>query len=730
MAGGSRSKQQQRMKPQEIIASLHEAAGEDGTYDLSRDDFLDQSRELNTVMGVTGNQFEILGVQSIRHNGNDLNLQDVRRNERRGRANTREVEKELSYTLKKSKQEELAIKRGEYQNYDTNRDRAAEDAISLYARYQFNPASVRKKGRVQMPSGNEFLQMPGDTDTVIAARIFELMRSRKLLADQVNAMKKIKDIRPEEKVLLAYYKRQLACTDDAIYTWNISNGVDPDKPGSPVSQKTRDKARHHLPLALEKYKYECTTGKAILGRQIIEKVRKSKQWKTDEALEDSRRLADDALSSRVHGIDGSFRFDMDKLQTYITGHPDTYKKYQKKVDEAFDLFTQRLRRASVLRWNTYEGQAWLWAEYGKGKPQRFKSRIDEALTDMTRYDAEEIAVLMYQAESARDYIHFLLSDGAEKTDIMHGQYIEKVFGVTAYDQDPKLPLCQTQAEFRSVERDFEARLHELDYAIKHQNDPVLKARLQHYYDKLVSSKDDNPVDKAGVLAAVDDNMMRMDNMHDLLTEHVSVPGEMKNPGFRGIVRSFTGIGQDLSMTLEEAMQISDDMIVVKTGKNWDSTDADQSAQDQALGRLLSAYTQQVAGLEAYIQNNPEVLRDRMPQNLFNDWRKLPEFENKAQAVLGGMTVIINSPLFLNLPPAQQTAATDDFIKVTAMYTAANETLSIIKRESQKTTEEYVRNPVGLGLFRTAYSDQLRVWTQIIPGQLRGYQRTFAPFPKS
>ncbi len=105
-------------------------------------------------------------------------------------------------------------------------------------------------------------------------QVVDLMLKRDALAVRIKNANPQNDTQKAEH---EYDKQLLKSLVDALHTWMLVGGI--SEKGGQVSQKDKEKAAAHLPLAIENYEYQVKNRDALIGGVIFEKFKKTKQYK-------------------------------------------------------------------------------------------------------------------------------------------------------------------------------------------------------------------------------------------------------------------------------------------------------------------------------------------------------------------------------------------------------------------------------------------------------------------
>ena len=474
--------QQEQLTEQQkaVMKSLVKTGSEAPDMDFPERFIQDHAAMATQHLITAADRMAVLGVRTIetaRHKYTDAGLKGMAADQKD--LTYLDREKEESYDQKESKQEEAAIRRGEYNDYRTGMKATSDSAIDKYRKYKADPSQV--KGVVQLDEGNDaieaaFMRMPGLSEEDVSNRICSLMVYRDSVKDELLKLEAKKSKDPVNVLYLKHKKAFLACMEDAIRTWHAANGADEN--GSSLPQKAVAKAKKHLPLALEKFELNARKWKERYADELLDSgfVKKNEAYKkyVGDAKADEASRADE--QGIVKGIYRGNSDEMESLEELIARNPEVYEKNKELVDRIFVYYSQRLRRLREIMEPGEMAQGFsdilLNPEKAKtagkktlrGRPGPADPRMDLLLTaSMARINADHKLgyAITLEAEAARDLIRYILT--GTKTDSLHAAVIEKEWGFGGtYKVDPRLPMAEADDELRGVEDAFEARKKELE----------------------------------------------------------------------------------------------------------------------------------------------------------------------------------------------------------------------------------------------------------------------------
>ena len=684
---------------QVIITGLHKAAEKAGVYNPSLDDKRMESLAYENDMRSAQEKLSFMGVHALDHiygvqsaetiRGFLLPDQELLR---------KDAEKEESYTHKKSKQEKAAIRRGEYADYRLGEKNAVLGALDKYREYQEHPEQALN---VSAPVGNEFMQKPDETEEEVSRRMCNIMLSRDKLRRDIADYENKTTPSVVEYIQIKHVRELLDCTEDAIRTWQRANGVDED--GGELPEKEIRRAKHHLPLALEKFRFESANNQKKLGQDLIDFMKEHEQWHTVEKNITENDEQIDQQFQRVHGIQDTDVEDMDSIQRFITSHPDEYAAHKEEVDKAFALMSSRLRRIHDDSHDIRVTQNFIIRMIPDSDPNLnlYKTSVS-AVFDGKNYTAR---VMKYQAESAAAYIKFLL--GGRKTDPLHAEFIRRTWGV-----DAEGGIEASLDELKYENDRFATRLRELREADPPDIDVIRK--MERTLNNAIAHRD--------VYCEVTHTGMARKALQNTFSSRYGAGN-----GFRDIVRSLTPMGTMPDMTPEYLKRQGNNLNIVKSGKTLDGEDMqqDEAAQLGAMRELMPSYFKQVELMQEHLEKTP-LLKQRDMTNLLTDGKELPEFYKKAQGIRDALQIMFKSPVFEKLMPWEQEKLKQYFISSAAMTQASSKLFAQQKAYCGKTYKEYHEAPPAQeDLEACTYEHQLAFYTASVQrSESAGLKREF------
>ena len=679
MPGGVQLTQQQRK--QQIITGLHKTAEKSGSLKVSTEQLAVDSKQYGKSMSRTKRFMSILGIGKLFHHQQDESAETIGQQVEEQTEISQDAEKELSYQKKTSKQEEAAQRRGEFTgSVYTGQKAAAQAALGRYMTDQAHG----NLDVMDVTDGNEFADMkdPQLDQGDIEERIYNILRARDQLRADVERLQEEKN--PAAALYVKQLKEKLECTEDALNTMYLANGLSLD--GKTVSDKQISKAKEHLPLALEKYEYMHRNHDRLVGQSMMKMLKKTNEW----AAEKQRLSQEDQSSSqqadRVTGIPADQADAYDELQDLISSHPYEYMANKKQIDQAFSRFTQCLKKADEMDTDTtiantlmggIPGEIALAARVGFGDIERRNMKIRHLLT--------------YQAESSKMLVEFLLT--GKKVDVLHGEFIEKTWGIKAYDRDLNVPLNQSLDEFKGVSDAYADRVKAVKQAISSESDPVRLAILQKADKRLAGEKDRGCAYKADALAYADEDAVEGAVLKEKAFGKPEYAPFRKEMGFKQMTDAMSPVTGKPAFDEARLLSYAHQLAIVKTGSDMDGNGASDEEKTQAFRSVLGLYLDQADELEKYIESNPDMFATRDAFNAMRDWAGLPKFEKKAFGTVKGMEILIESPLFNELNDSDKKEFVDTYDHLHRMAMCSGELVSGISQYESDSTEEYAKQPM-------------------------------------
>lgn len=687
---------EEQRQQQRIITGLHKAANKEGMYKPSAEMLREQSLAYEQDIVNVHDKLSFMGIHRLSHfyfghhtarsiEGAILPVQEELR---------KDSAKEESYSKKVSKQEKAAIERGEYAEYRLGQGGAAVSAMNQYREYQEHPET---KPRVEEINGDEFLQKPDESEAEVSARICGLMLSRDKLKAEIDRYGP-DPADPVYKILVKHLNELLSCTNDAISTWQRANGVDAD--GNPIPEKEIEKAKHHLPLALEKYRYESRHNKGKYGAELMSTLKKKREWKDEEREFDEVVERVDQEDQRISGISSLDTADYNSVQSFIVSHPAEYAAHKTEVDKAFAMMTSRLRKINELTKDIRVTQTYLIKTYGTTDDRFEKASIGrDGLEDVNNYT---LRVMKYQSECAGAYIKFLLN--GRKTDPLHAEFIRRTWGV-----DAEVRLDASFDEIRHARDQFTVKLRNLRETSKPEERAVL--------EKLESTQDNSICMRECLEEVSDVNLARKAIQKKL---------DDDGTGYRDIVRALSPMYEMPDMKEDDLMHVADNLNILQKGKSRDGMDYSEDEEKllASMRELIPAYCDQVDVMRNFM-GSTGLLEPRTADTLLQRGEHIPAFYKKAQGIRDAMAIMFRSPAFDLLDESEQNRLTDDLVAISAMTSAAENVFIAQKAYCVKTYQEYNEAPpTNEYLDNLTYESQVRenvAFFERVSGRTRAFK---------
>lgn len=668
----------QQKEKQQIAGTLSKMADKLGSLKMSPEKLVGESRQYEKNISRATRFMSILGIKKLFHSGARVN--SVYLNQRLEKQNEwrTDAEKEQSYQLKASKQEEAAKRRGEYSgDFYSRRYNEIKEALDEYnADKSAQAQSTAAATAVQDPGSNLFYSGDGEefhylllkSKDEVVVDLRDCMKGRDGLKEKIAYLEK--DDSQAAKIYVRHLRNLLACTEDALNTFYHANGLSLDN--GQVTDKMKQKAKEHLPLALEKYRFYAKNYDRLFGEELIREAKKSKEWEQER-----KRI--------FEGVP-----EDDSLKTFIADHPEKYHANKKQIDQAFARYTQCMRKIREMSVDIQTGTNLFANIQGS-----LASISRHGLAVVDEHNAYMTNVLEYQAESAEAYIKYLLT--GEKVDVMHGEYIEKTWGVKVSEQDTSAPLEKTLEEYKEVDRKHKARIQSLESAITTETDPVrlkvLRDALKKLKDQKMGSEPKSCIERGHDLSLTDEHAVEAVCLREKVFGDRRYEAFLKEPAIEGMVNALSPVDGAPQITEEDLRLYGNSMAIVISGKDMDGNKVEKKGIVSAYVRLLGVYLDQAEEVMKYARDNPEVVAERHSYNAMRNWSKIPRFSNKAIDIAAGLQNLIRSPVFSEFPSEDQKQLVETYEEIYAMGRASDALLSTISRRSLSSAEEYASRPV-------------------------------------
>lgn len=674
MAGGDgqltqAQKQQEKIR---IRQSLINAADQEQSPDFSLEESIETKKQFIHDMNLASQRLEVLGISDVQYYDESLSSAGLRKYSGYAEASLRDAEKEASYSQKSGK-EEAAIKRGEFSGVRTDRMNSGIGALLMYRQLK---AQGNQAPQPSECSGKEFMEVPGQTDTVFRSKICNMMRYRDSTKAWIEQTKKgVLDER--DKIYLKHKEELLSCMSDAIKTWFYANGIDEE--GCRVFDFTRNKAKKHLPLALEKYEYRMRNFDRLFAEELLrsDAIKQDPAWKGKEKELRDAGKASAASQERIDGIADQFGGESAALLNMIAGfrvdHPEAYEANKEKLDSVFRFYTQRLKRSYDIGLHLEVADGVYDTMFGGSK---YEKQISSGLWGIKRANDATQMALRLEAEAARDYIEYLIS--GKRTDPLHAACIERLWGEKrAYEQDPHAPLRHAESEMKKYgETAYRTRYKRESH--RYGTSPEALEIERRMHEAWIDDKVQNPVERREALSRssersqhIRERQERLKNSTDLAA--LRQQGHFRNPAFRDISTCLTSFGGDQDIDDRFMVITAKSLVIAKTGIALeDDTQrvTDQMAEDTLRG-LMDTYLPAVRDMVAYMGNNPKMLQKRGLGELFKYSEQLPMFRERATGLRDSLQILFESPAYELLHQREKDDIKEAYISVTAMHEAAS-----------------------------------------------------------
>lgn len=680
MPGGVQLTLQQRK--QQIVGGLQKTAEKKGALKISSQQLVNDSRQFETGMSRTSRFMSVLGIGKLFHRKKEVSSSALVSQVPEQRQMRTDAEKELSYQKKTSKQEEAARKRGEFTgNLFTRQQGAAQDALNMYN----SDDDDEEMDEFEEADGTEFSAMKSqDYDREEGAdNIHRIMVTRDKLKADIERLQADKNKATEAYV--EQLKEKLACTEDALNTFYQANGLSLD--GKTVSDREAAKAREHLPLALEKYEYMYRNHERLFGQSMMKTISKIPEWSAEKNQARQDDAAYSQQNNRITGIPADYEDVYDRVQDIISSHPFEYMANKKQIDQAFVRFTQCLKKIDEMNVDNSIATRLM-----GGVPGEVAEAARQGIAAIGHRNEAVKNLLAYQAESSQALIEYLLE--GKQVDVLHGQFIEKTWGVKTYDRDPAAPLNETIDEFKTVKTEYTDRVKAIERALSSEQDPVKLKVLRKASERLTGVKDMGCAHMADALSYANEDAVEAAILKEKVFGKPEYAPFKKVLGIKLLAETMTPINGKPAFDEAGLLSYAHQMAVVRTGSDMDGNDATAEERSQAFRSTLGLYMDQAEELERYIQDNPAMFANRNAYSAMRDWSGLPRFEKKAFGVAKGMEVLIESPLFTELNEADMKDLVDLYNRMHRVAMCSGELLAGIAQYENDSAEEYARKPMS------------------------------------
>ena len=434
-------------------------------------------------------------------------------------------------------------------------------------------------------------------------------------------------------------------------------------------------SQKHLPLALEKYNYMVRNVDKLIARDFLKS-------KTVREHPDYRKVAkefadeDKKNATRRHvpaglGPDGGGQTD--QLQKAIMANPQAYQAKKDKIDRLYAYFVQRMRKANELGAEATLPQFDMKIMDATRYFTEFKNGLDNIANDSVYM----INTLKLEAESARDYILYLLT--GQQADVIHASFIERTWGEHVLGQRPNNPneiLAYNSVYASDIQAQYNVRLHELTDRM-HALPSTAPLEEQETLLEAVREMQNNaykaPIIRRSVLARMDDRSLNIRILqHRMMRTADVLPleqrGAFKHPAFHHLSEAAVSFDQDPNVELAELVTAAKDLSVVMTGRQVADDKKEELITEQtaAARRLIQLFLPRVADLETFMNAHPEMLKQRNSIDLFENSEHLSAFVNRAEALHDVLDIVFDSPAFEKLQTAEQDAFKAAYCKLEAM----------------------------------------------------------------
>ena len=166
--------------------------------------------------------------------------------------------------------------------------------------------------------------------------IADVMLKRDALRNRLNQANPSSDL---EKAEQKYDEKLLQSMDDVVKTWLAAGGTAENN--ERISERNKEKALTHLPLAIENYEYYSQKREMVIGGYLIEQMKTTKEYKDNY----QRIRANTIESGRSSiGIDkpiaGIYKDDIAALRELISEGGDVVEQKKELIKKVYEEYMQ------------------------------------------------------------------------------------------------------------------------------------------------------------------------------------------------------------------------------------------------------------------------------------------------------------------------------------------------------------------------------------------------------
>lgn len=629
----------QQREQSRFLTGLHKEVSGNSPADISLERRLGQSSAYVDALDETTKRMSLLKLDRVYHADFEATRESLQLRSREQRVLTAEADKEASYKEKQWKQERAAKRRGEYKDYRTDEKESALRAAELYREAKEHPEQAPPLAKL---TGNEFLQKPAGSEPPgsMGPQIAMLMRHRD---DQADLVKRIeaafKEKSPDQlnRIYLKYMKLELACMEDAINTWYLANGVTQEC--KDISPRAAEKAREHLPLALEKYQFVAQHIELLYGREMREHILKS-----DDAKDDIREMeeSDRAHAKEMHLPVGVSRVNeeavtrLERLIAEKAGTPEC-QAHKKEIIEAYREMVSEYQRINRMG---HEATCVNNFVTGYMRNTQSQKKVDDGIQMVRAQDSMLTRVALYHAESAEAYIRFLLE--GKKADPLHAAYIRERWQVEA--GAPDVPLGEARGDLATLRQKAQTQIEALSQVPEGEL-PQMRSIRETALEKLEQADTVNRYHEALAYAASLPIMLKQTKLGmDEQGHEKPYAALLRDNGYRDICRSLTPVTQPDAEVSDEKALLHVKVLYSLTGHESPYQDL-VIPDEEFAGSLQQMLTDVYAGvdqLRAFMTENPGVLEKKEPWDALEQPEGMDLFYKKAQGLRDSLSRITSS----------------------------------------------------------------------------------------
>ncbi len=610
------------------IADLNKQAEKQKRMDFSLDGVLQNSEYLFNAYETGAENMQILGIDTVKLRDVELDVTHLRDHKLvAAKQQVLSLQKAASYQKKKSDQEKAAIARGEYSDYKTDKAEAATLALQKY----------EEDKTAKSLDGKEFLERPeGDSMEQISERVANVIRAADWLKNKVKDMKS-KNPKGIDAVQLKVEEDRLEVVNDAIKTFYAANGV--SMTGKKVSAKDIEKAKLHLPLALEKYNFYINQKNYdyLVGKGQEEFIKKSAYGKNYMKKYEN----DNKKEGELGGLDQGEKQAIVEIQKLIHDKPEIYAQHKESIDKVYGELLQTYKAIGERMITGQMVAGYIYDEIKGGAQARLPyQQFRQAVSDS--YGDQEFDLLNIKVEGDLAYLKYLLT-GKEPNAVL-APYLKEKYNVDGISRQDKT------TRYTETKQLFDERIAELERpkeglspeeaierekaAKKLKTDPTILKSVASMEQAMVEYSDSG-IKLRAIQASAKSGL---DGAALSKKRYLMETGR----GYRDIARTLTPLGQESTVTKEQVDAHAKILFVsVKTGVRTLKEDEAIKAKDlhNAFTGYITDLSAGIADLHNYMTEHPGFLGGLKFEDVMKDTSALCAFYKKAQGLRDALELL-------------------------------------------------------------------------------------------